>query len=47
MTGHLDDVDDNGDWKGQDPVDKPIGYGTRHSAPPHIDTSEVDHYFAE
>jgi hypothetical protein len=47
MTGHLDDVDDNGDWKGQDPTDKPIGYRTRHSAPPHIDTSEVDHYFAE
>jgi len=47
MTGHLEDVDDNGDWKGQDPAEKPIGWGTRHTAPPHMDTSEVDHYFAE
>ncbi len=47
MTGHLEDVDDNGNWKWQDPTDKPIGQGTRHHAPPHIDTSEVDHYFEE
>jgi hypothetical protein len=47
MTGHLEDVDDTGDWKGRDPNEKPIGWGTRHFAPPRIDTSEVDHYFAE
>jgi hypothetical protein len=47
MTGHLDDVDDNGNWKWQDPADKPIGQGAHHFAPPRIDTSEVDHYFAE
>jgi hypothetical protein len=49
MTGHLDDVDDNGDWKIRGPYpDKPIGNPDR-SRPPRSpsDTSQFDHYFAD
>lgn len=41
MTGHLDDVDDNGDWKGHDPAEKPIGWGARHTVPTTISRSDI------